>query len=371
MVTDHRQYITFGSPEEPFRLQAGGSLSRVTIAFETWGNLSPERDNLILVTTGLSASSHAARHAPDDVPGWWDVLIGPGCFIDTHHWFVVCTNVLGGCFGSSGPSSLNPATNRPYALDFPMVTVEDMVHAQVKVLDHLGVDRIFNVIGSSLGGMLALQWGALYPERVRSLCAIAASARSYSFSIAWRAIQRWMVMSDPEWKGGSYAPGKEPVGGLTQARSLGILSYRSPEEFDQRFDIPTDLSLSFSLEPAFPVESYLRHNAAKFGRTFDANSYLYLARAMDFFDLARGMSSLEEGVCRITAPLLVIGFTSDLLFPIHQQRELHRILRERGRPVSFHEFHTIHGHDAFLIEAGRLGRIVRSFLNRISLPEGS
>lgn len=363
MEADNLRTVTITSGREPFSLLAGGSLPEVTIAYETWGELSPARDNLILITTGLSATSHAARHAPGDEPGWWEAMVGPGHPIDTNRYFVVCTNVLGGCFGSTGPTSVNPASGSPYGADFPVIHVEDMVQAQTQVLDHLGVERAFTVIGASLGGMLAYQWGAQEPGRAQSICAIAAPGRSYAFSIAWRAVQRRVVTADPAFQDGRYEPGHGPVAGLNHARAIGILSYRSAEEFDPRFGRDWDEAAG-----CFAVESYMNHNAAKFGTLFDANSYLTLARSMDFFDLGRGAASYEEGVARIKSPSLVVGFTSDLLFPLSQQREVVEILRRAGRPVRYAEFETIYGHDTFLIEIHRLGALLTEFF--ASVPSG-
>jgi homoserine O-acetyltransferase len=364
MTSEHLRTVTFGSFQEPFRLLAGGTLPEVTIAYECWGELSPARDNLVLITTGISASPHVARHGPEDEPGWWEEMIGPGRPIDTDRLFVVCTNVLGGCFGSTGPTSINPATGRPYGVDFPLVNVEDMVEAQTRVLDHFGVERALTVIGSSLGGMVALQWGAQRPERLRSLCAMAAPGRAYAYSIAWRAVQRNVVMSDPDWKGGRYAPGKGPVAGMRNARAIGILSYRSPLEFDVRFG--RDFDADAGRWGRFSVESYLTYNAEAFGQRFDANSYLTLARAMDLFDLGRGAPTYEAGVARIVSPCLIVGFTSDQLFPIHQQRELAIILDSHERPVRYEEIDTIHGHDTFLIEIDRLGRVLVDFFRSVA-----
>ncbi len=356
MATENLKTVTITSGVKPFSLLAGGSLPEVTIAYETWGELSPARDNLVMITTGLSATTHVARHAPDDEPGWWETMVGPGHPIDTNRYFVVCTNVLGGCFGSTGPASINPASGSPYGADFPVIHVGDMVKAQARVLDHLGVERAFTVIGSSLGGMLAFQWGAQEPGRVQSICAIAAPGRAYAFSIAWRAVQRRVVTADPAWKGGKYKPGQGPVEGLNHARAIGILSYRSADEFDQRFGRDWDEEAG-----RFAVESYMDYNAAKFGTRFDANSYLTIARTMDFFDLGRDAPSYEAGVARITAPALVVGFTSDLLFPVSQQREVAEILRREGRPVRYEEFETVYGHDTFLIEIDRLGALLTEF----------
>ena len=359
---DRRAYLTHGSAADPLPLASGASLPGVTVAYETWGRLTEARDNAVLITTGLSASSHVARHAPDDEPGWWDAMVGPGRAIDTDRWFVICANILGGCFGSTGPTSVNPRTGRPWGPDFPVITVEDMVAAQAPLLDHLRIGRLAAVVGSSLGGMLALQWGASLPARVGAVAGIATPGRSYAFSIAWRAVQRAVVLSDPEFQDGRYPVGGGPRTGLRNARAIGILSYRSPAEFDRRFHRAHVGDDILAPEARFEVEAYLSHNAGKFAGRFDANSYLRIARAMDLFDLGRGAASYEEGVARITSPCLVVGFSTDLLFPIEQQREVAAILRAAGRPAMLAELETEHGHDAFLIEIDRLGTILRGFL---------
>jgi len=360
---DRRAYLTHGSAADPLPLAGGSTLPGVTVAYETWGSLAPGRDNAVLITTGLSASSHVARHDGNDEPGWWDAMVGPGRAIDTQRWFVICANVLGGCFGSTGPTSINPGTGRPWGPDFPVVTVEDMVAAQAPLLDHLGIERLAAVVGASLGGMLALQWGALHPARVGAVAAIATPGRSYAFSIAWRAVQRAVVLSDPEFREGRYPAGGGPRTGLRNARAIGILSYRSPAEFDARFQRAHFGDDVLAPDARFEVEAYLAHNAGKFADRFDANAYLRIARAMDLFDLGRGAASYEDGVTRITSPCLVVGFSSDLLFPIEQQREVVEILRSRGRPARLAELETVHGHDAFLIEIERLGRILSAFVN--------
>ncbi len=362
MTREQPHSYTFASADEPFRLLSGADLPRVTLAYETWGELAPARDNAVWITPGLSASTHVARHHPDDAPGWWDEMIGPGRFIDTDHWFVICANVLGGCFGSTGPTATEPRTGRPYGPDFPTVTPEDMVAAFVALQDHLHLPRLRCVLGASMGGMLALQWAAGFPERVASVCGIATPGRSHAFSIAWRAVQREIVTSDPAFEKGRYPAGRGPVDGLNRARKVGILSYRSPQEFDPRFGRDFADADLFDRGGRFEVEAYLDHNAAKFGTLFDANSYLVLARAMDLFDLGRGAASYEEGVARISSPALIVGFSSDQLFPVEQQREVWTILRQNGRQAALLELDTPFGHDAFLIEIDALGSRLARFL---------
>lgn len=349
--------------DAPFRMALGGELSRFELAYESWGTLSAERDNAILVCTGLSASSHARSSALDPSPGWWEKMIGDGAPIDTRRFFVICCNVVGGCFGSTGPASPHPGDGAPYGLRFPLVTVWDLVRAQALLLQSLGIGQVHAVIGASLGGMQSLAFGALFPHGVRRLVAISTPGRSYPLSIALRFVQRQAVMRDPRWQGGSYAPGHGPVDGLRQAREIGTITYRSGPEWDGRFArqrAGVDPSL---LGADFQVESYLVRQGERFVESgFDANSFLYLSKAMDLFDLGEGADSYEAGISRIHARTLVIGVTTDLLFPIHQQEEVARILRECGREARFVRLDSVFGHDAFLIETDRFGEIIRPFL---------
>jgi homoserine O-acetyltransferase len=349
---------------EPFRTTFGAELPGYALAYETWGRLSPERDNAILLCTGLSASSHARSSTEDPAPGWWERMIGDGAPLDTSRYQVVCTNVLGGCFGSTGPASPSPADGRPWGLRFPLVTVQDFVRAQVRLLEHLGIERLHAVVGSSMGGMQALALGALFPARTARVVAISAPGRSYPLSIALRFVQRQAVMRDPAWDGGRYEPGCGPVRGLRMAREIGTISYRSGPEWDQRFGrerlraVPTDVG------PDFQVEAYLVRQGERLAESgFDPNSFLYLSKAMDLFDLGEGAPSYEEGIARIQARTLVVGVTTDLLFPIQQQEEVARILRESGREARFVRLDTVYGHDAFLIDVERFAAILRPFLD--------
>jgi homoserine O-acetyltransferase len=349
---------------EPFRTTFGAELPGYALAYETWGRLSPERDNAILLCTGLSASSHARSSTEDPAPGWWERMIGDGAPLDTSRYHVVCTNVLGGCFGSTGPASPSPADGRPWGLRFPLITVQDFVRAQARLLEHLGIERLHAVVGSSMGGMQALALGALFPARTARVVAISAPGRSYPLSIALRFVQRQAVMRDPAWDGGRYEPGLGPVEGLRLAREIGTISYRSGPEWDQRFGrerlrrTPTDVG------PDFQVEAYLVRQGERLAESgFDPNSFLYLSKAMDLFDLGAGAASYEDGIARIHARTLIVGVTTDLLFPVHQQEELARILREHGREARFVRLDTIYGHDAFLIDVERFATIVRPFLD--------
>jgi homoserine O-acetyltransferase len=348
----------------PFRTTLGAELPGYVLAYETWGTLSAERDNAILLCTGLSAYSHARSSVEDSTPGWWERMIGDGAPLDTRRYCVICTNVLGGCFGSTGPASPSPADGQPWGLRFPLVTVQDFVRAQARLLDHLGIERLHAVVGSSMGGMQALALGALFPARTSRVVAISSPGRSYPLSIALRFVQRQAVMRDPAWNGGRYEPGRGPVEGLRLAREIGTISYRSGPEWDQRFgrerlrDAPTDVG------PDFQVEAYLvRQGERLAGSGFDPNSFLYLSKAMDLFDLGEGAPSYEAGIARIHARTLVVGVTTDLLFPIQQQEEVARILRESGREARFVRLDTVYGHDAFLIDVERFAAILRPFLD--------
>ena len=354
-------YETFDHSDE-FTCQWGGVLHGFTIAYETWGELSPERDNAILLHTGLSASSHAKSHEKNPNPGWWEDIIGPGLGIDTDRFFVICTNLLGGCYGTTGPSSTNPATDEPWATDFPIVTVRDMVRAQLLLLDHLGIQQLHASVGASLGGMQSLMVAALAPERVRKLISISAALRSYPWSIALRFVQRQAVMNDADWRGGRYYGVSFPHRGQKVARGIGTITYRSGPEWHERFgrkrtseDIPR-------LDEDFQVESYLAYQGDKFCLQYDANSYLYISKAMDLFDMSEPLEDAAEAVDRVTCPALVIGVESDVLFPVRQQRELPERLDKAGARVTYLELDAPYGHDTFLIERDAVGGAVKLHL---------
>ncbi len=349
--------------DEPFGLEHGGSLSRLQLAYETWGALRPAKDNVILLHTGLSASSHAHSTAANDNNGWWEAFIGPGRALDTDRFFVVCTNVLGGCFGSTGPSSLDFATGRPYGPDFPIITVFDMVQAQLRLLDAMGIERLHASVGSSLGGMQSLALSALAPDRVARTVSISATARSYPSSIAARYAQRRAVMADPHFAAGHYYDGPAPLDGMRVARAMGTLTYRSGPELNERFGRARQPGAP-QLGTDFAVESYIEYQAEKFARTYDANSYLYISKAMDLFDLGDGFSSLEEGAARIQSDTLVIGVTTDILFPVWQQREAARLIQEGGAPTTYVEVGAPQGHDSFLILTDDIGGPVKRHLEK-------
>ena len=345
---------------QSFALESGRSIERPVTAFETWGE--PRGDNAILLTTGLSPSAHAARHGPEDDPGWWEDMVGPGKPIDTERWFVVCCNVLGGCHGSTGPSSPDPKTGQPYALDFPIVTLRDMMRLQHELLAHVGVERLHAVIGSSMGGMLALEYAALFPEAVDRLIAISASGMTHPFAIALRHVQRRAVMLDPAWRGGRYYDTGQPAAGLSLAREIGTITYRSDIEWTNRFGRAWQSGDLFDFSGRFEIESYLQHQGEKYPQSYDANSYLYLSRAMDLHDLGRGRGGLIEGTRRIRARALLIGVTTDVLIPVFEIDELAEAFVQAGSPAELHVLDIETGHDSFLIHPDAFGPPIAEFL---------
>jgi homoserine O-acetyltransferase len=358
-------------PGRPFALEGGGLLHGVTLAYETWGELSPAADNAVLVCHALTGDSHASGgldlgHA---APGWWDGIVGPGRAIDTERWFVVCVNVLGGCQGTTGPASPHPDDGRPWASRFPVVTIRDMVRTQAIVADHLGVARWALVAGGSMGGMQALEWGVMYPERVRALLPIATAAAASAQQIGWWSSGRRAISMDPRWRGGEYydaAPGDGPHDGLSTARMMSMMTFRSDDVFSERFGRQVVEPVEgFSLWQRFEVERYLEYQGDKLVRRFDANSYLLLTKAMDLHDLGRGRGGMEPAFARLRAPLLSVGVRSDILYPPHQSREIVELADAAGLRARYDELDSPHGHDAFLIESDQLGAIIRPFLARL------
>lgn len=349
-----------------FTLESGLTLADLTIAYETYGRLNARRDNAILLCHALSGDAHAAGYLTprDKRPGWWDDMVGPGKAFDTCRYFVICANVLGGCRGTTGPSSPNPHTGRPYATDFPIVTIGDMVAVQKMLLDALDVERLAAVAGGSMGGMQVLHWAVHHPERVARAIVLASCARLTAQALAFNEAGRQAIMGDPRWQGGRYAPDDPPLGGLAAARIIGHLTYLSAVGMERRFGrrLQQRENVSYSFEADYQVESYLRHQAASFVRRFDANSYLYITRAMDYFDLDQGFASLADALSRARAAFLIASVDTDWLYPTAQARELVTALAESGRQVRFVELSSPHGHDAFLIEYRKLTPHIASFL---------
>jgi homoserine O-acetyltransferase len=348
-----------------FEMHRGGSISRPTIAYETWGELNDRHDNAVLIFTGLSPSAHATSSTMDPSPGWWEEIVGPYRPIDTRHYFVICVNSLGSCFGSTGPASVDPETGEIYRLTFPVLSLEDVAAAGKAVVDYFAIKYLHSLVGPSMGGMSALAFCAQYPTCVRNLLLISTAARSGPYSIALRSLQREMIRRDPEWKGGMYEAGQSPVGGMRLARKLGMISYRSGDEWQQRFGrerIPGERRSGDSFAMDFEIEAYLEHHAQKFTGEFDANCYLYLSRASDLFDLAEHGGSLAAALRDIRVErVLVIGVESDGLFQIDQQRELAEGFASAGRLADMVALTSIQGHDSFLVDMDRFRPVIADF----------
>jgi len=352
----------------PFAMKRGGALYGARIAFETWGELSAARDNALLLLTGLSPDAHAAQHSDNPAPGWWEAMLGPGKAIDSKRWYVICVNSLGSCKGSTGPASINPATGEPYRLDFPELSIEDIADAAAHVIRTLGISQLACVIGNSMGGMTALALLARHPGITRGHINIAGAARALPFSIAIRSLQREAIRLDPNWNQGHYEDTCYPESGMRMARKLGVISYRSALEWDGRFgrvrldSDRRDGEDPFGLE--FEVESYLEGHARRFVRRFDPNSYLYLSRAMDWFDIGESCDGcIQTGLSRLQiATSLVIGIHTDILFPLAQQQQIADGLRAGNGTVQLLALPSPQGHDAFLVDIERFSPALAGFL---------
>lgn len=363
------QYLTFAEPPNQLVLDSGQKLGPVTLAYETYGKLNSEHDNGILVFHALSGDAHVAGYnTPQDrKPGWWDLLIGPGKPLDTNRYFVICANVIGGCKGSTGPSSINPETGKPYGLQFPVITVGDMVKAQTHLIDHLGIQRLLAVLGGSMGGMQALEWVVRYPERTASVVAVATTSRQSAQGIAFDEVGRQCIMSDPNWMQGNYYGVTSPSAGLAIARMIAHITYLSDEQMHHKFGrrLQARETLGYDFKTEFQVESYLKYQGDSFVRRFDANSYLYITKAIDYFDLAAGRGSLVEAFSGITSEFLVVSFSSDWLYPTYQSKELVRALQANGVPTSFLEIPSTYGHDAFLLPNEKLASAISGFIANV------
>ncbi len=346
-------------------LDCGATLSAVEVDYETYGKLNAAKSNGILITHALSGDAHAAGISEETgKPGWWDNSIGPGKAFDTDKYFVICSNVLGGCRGTTGPTAINPATGASYAMSFPGVTIPDMVRLQKKLIDRLGIKRLLAVAGGSMGGMQALEWAVTYPNSVVTAIPIATTARHSAQQIAFNEVGRQAIMADPDWNEGNYDRAKPPARGLAVARMVGHITYMSDESMREKFGrrLRDRDRYGFDLSIDFEVESYLRYRGAQFVERFDANSYLYITKALDYFDLANGRGSLAEALGHSKARFLVISFTSDWLYPSYQSLEIVNALRSRNRDVAYCELTSNYGHDAFLVDIGEQTEILRGFL---------
>ncbi len=359
------EYFTFAEPPNEMKLSSGKRLGPVTLAYEKYGKLNKNKTNAILVLHALSGDAHAAGYYEEDKdPGWWDVMIGPGKALDTDKYFVLSSNVIGGCKGSTGPSSVDPKTGKPYALGFPIITIEDMVNAQTYLLDHLGIKKLLCVIGGSMGGMQALQWVASYPERIQCAIPVATAAKHSPQQIAFDEVGRQAVMADPAWNNGNYYDTKEkPEKGLAVARMVGHITYMSDKSMEEKFSRRMkEKDYSFSFTADFEVEGYLRYRGDNFVKRFDANSYLYLTKALDYFDLS-GHRLIPKGK-NIGVRFLVIAFKSDWLYPSYQSQDIVRQLKASGVDATYCEINSTYGHDAFLLEAEEETRLIKHFLSK-------
>jgi homoserine O-acetyltransferase/O-succinyltransferase len=379
MVTDSvgtvtTQFFTFAE-DEPFCLESGALLSPVTIAYETYGRLNADRSNAILICHALSGSAHAAGYLDGDPTkiGWWDDCIGPGKAFDTDRFFVICSNVLGSCYGSTGPMSIDPTTGKPYGLHFPVPTIGDMVHTQAKLLDHLGIERLLCVAGGSMGGMQVLEWAAHHPARVCAAIPIATTAQHSPMLIAFSEVGRQAIYADPYWNQGDYYDkAQKPDAGLSVARMVGHITYLSEESMHLKFGrrLQGMEKYGYEFETEFEVESYLKYNGDKFTRRFDANSYLYVTKAMDYFDLTLPTGSLAASFAQSThVKFLVTSFTSDWLYPSYHSKKLVSALTAAGADVTYLDLKSSWGHDAFLLEVDTMTHLLASFLDRLVREE--
>jgi homoserine O-acetyltransferase len=360
------EHYTFAHPPDEFELESGGKIGPVTLAYETYGTLNDSKSNAILILHALTGDAHAAGfHEGDKDPGWWDNMIGPGKPFDTNKYFVICSNILGGCKGSTGPSSIDPKTGRSYGLDFPIITIKDMVNAQRQLIDQLGVYKILSVAGGSMGGMQALQWVVSYPDRVSSVMPIATTAKHSPQQIALNEVGRQAVMADPNWNEGDYYGKSLPAKGLGVARMIGHITYMSDvsmnEKFGRRFK---DDKKPFKFSPEFEVEGYLQYRGDNFIKRFDPNSYLYITKAIDYFDLADGRG-LHEVLKGTKSRFLIIAFKSDWLYPAYQSQEIARACKLAGIDAVYCELNSTYGHDAFLVEVDEQAYLIKHFLEKV------
>jgi len=366
-----KKLFTFAEPPNEMVLESGARFGPVTLTYETYGELNEDKSNAILILHALSGDSHVAGYytADDEKPGWWDNMVGPGKGIDTDKYFIVCSNIIGSCMGSTGPCTINPKTILPYGLDFPVVTIGDMVEAQKALIDHLGIKKLLAVVGGSIGGMQVLEWCARYPEMTVSAIPLASTTKHSALAIAFNEVARQAIMADPNWNKGEYYFGPKPDMGLAVARMIGHITYLSDEsmrlKFGRRLQDKSDFSFNFDAD--FQVESYLRYQGKKFVERFDANSFLYITKAADYYDLEKqhGDGSEVKAFSKMAAAFLVVSFTSDWLYPTYQSRAMVKAMKKNGLDVSFCEIEAEWGHDAFLLPNARLTSVIRGFLERV------
>jgi homoserine O-acetyltransferase len=367
------KYFTFAHHPDELLLESGERLGPITLVYETYGELNREKSNAILVLHALSGDAHAAGISKEGAnPGWWDNMIGPGKCLDTDKYFVICSNIIGGCRGSTGPSSINPKTGQPYGTDFPIITVGDMVNAQKHLIDHLGIEKLLTVIGGSMGGMQVLQWMVAYPERIRSAIPIATTLKHTPQQIAFNEVGRQAIMADPHWKNGNYYGSSAPAKGLAVARMIGHITYMSDtsmtEKFGRRFKTSNE---PFKFKADFEVEGYLRYRGDNFVKRFDANSYLYITKAIDYFNILNGNGKTLGNIFKgLKAKVLVIAFKSDWLYPAYQSQEIAKACKLAGVDATYCEINSTYGHDAFLIEIPEETELIKHFLKTVANGNG-
>ena len=359
------QHYTFAGPPDELALESGEKLGPITLAYETYGKLDAAKSNAILILHALTGDAHAAGfHKGDKNPGWWDNMIGPGKGFDTNKYFIICSNVIGGCRGSTGPSSVNPKTGRPYGLEFPVITIKDMVNAQVALIDHLGIGKLLSVAGGSMGGMQVLQWAVSYPHRIRSAIPMATTAVHSPQQIAFNEVGRQAIMADPNWNEGNYYGRRLPVKGMSVARMVGHITYMSDESMNDKFGRRfKEMKQPFKFSPEFEVEGYLQYRGDNFIKRFDPNSYLYVTKAIDYFDLSNG-HGLHNFLKGVRVRFLIIAFKSDWLYPAYQSQEIARACKRAGVEAVYLELNSTYGHDAFLVEVDEQTHLVTHFLKR-------
>ena len=366
------KYFTFAHPPNDLKLESGEKIGPITLAYETYGTLNPQKTNAILVLHAFSGDAHAAGfHIGAKEPGWWDDLIGPGKGIDTNEYFIICSNVMAGCKGSTGPSSINPKTGRPYGLDFPLITIADIVAAQKYLIDYLGINKLLAVIGGSMGGMQVLQWMVSFPDRIRSAIPIATTIKHTPQQIAFNEVGRQAVMSDPDWRNGDYYGHRVPAKGLAVARMIGHITYMSDISMADKFGRRTkEEKEHFKFSAEFEVEGYLRYKGDSFVKRFDANSYLYITKAIDLFNILNGhvLSDVFKG---LKAKVLVLAFKSDWLYPTYQSQEIVKACKLAGVDASYVEINSTYGHDAFLLEVEQETQLIRNFLKSVYRENGT
>lgn len=365
---DNKKYITF-TEEGGFLLESGKTLGPITVAYETYGRLNEERDNAVLILHALTGDSHPARHNKEDKEGWWECFVGPGKVFDTDKYFIICSNVLGGCQGTTGPSSLDKNTGKPYGSRFPIITIKDMVKVQKELLKVLDIQHLHFVAGGSMGGFQALQWAVQYPDFLDGVIHLASPLHLSAEAIGINHIMRKAIMTDISFNDGDYYEGQFPEKGLSTARMLGMITYQTPEELEGKFNRSIrdeDKDLFSSFNGRFEVESYLNYQGAKFNNRFDANSYLYITRAMDLFDLRREYGSYERALTRINVPYLLVGVDTDRLFYINELRKSCTTLKANGVEVFYEELNSIYGHDSFLIDEVKFRPIIEEYLKELS-----